>query len=68
MKRPIIDDDLSEMVQHFANHETNGNFTEAVDTLCRSALFNFKVRDIGDTQSRINEVSQRQRVDNRVRN
>ena len=43
MKRPIIEDDLSEMIQDFANKNTNGNFTEAVSILIRSALFATKV-------------------------
>ena len=38
MKRPIIEDDLAEMVQKYANQNTDGNFTEAVSILVRSAL------------------------------
>ena len=43
MKRPIIEDDLAEMVQQYANHNTDGNFTEAVSILIRSALLASKM-------------------------
>ncbi len=39
MKRPVIDDELEEMIQDYANRNCNGNFTEAVSILTRSALF-----------------------------
>ena len=45
MKRPIIEDDLAEMVQKFANNNTDGNFTEAVSILIRSALLASKIAD-----------------------
>ena len=38
MKRPIIEDDLAVMIQDYANKNTDGNFTEAVSILVRSAL------------------------------
>jgi hypothetical protein len=43
MKRPIIEDELEDMVQRFANHTTDGNFTEAVSILIRSALLANKI-------------------------
>ena len=45
MKRPIIEDELEDLVQKFANHNTNGNFTEAVSILIRSALLASKLAD-----------------------
>ena len=46
MKKHIeIDDDLVDMIQDYANRNTNGNFTKGLDILCRGALlsdeFNF---------------------------
>lgn len=38
IKRPIIDPELAKEVQDYANHNFNGNFTEAVDALLRIAL------------------------------
>ena len=43
MKRPIIEDELEDLVQKFANHNTDGNFTEAVSILIRSALLANKI-------------------------
>lgn len=45
MKRPIIEDELEDMVQQFANHNTDGNFTEAVSILIRSALLANKLAE-----------------------
>ena len=43
MKRPIIDYELECLVQEFANHNANGNFTEAVSILIRAALLANKI-------------------------
>ena len=45
MKRPIIEEDLEKLVQKFANQNTNGNFTEAVSILIRSALLFNQIAD-----------------------
>lgn len=47
-----FDDDLASQIQQFANSKTDGNFTQAVDLLIRSALLvdSMKIEyDVGES-------------------
>jgi hypothetical protein len=43
MKRPVIDKDLEKLIQEYANANTDGNFTKAVDELIRGSLLSRQV-------------------------
>lgn len=45
MKRPLIDSDLEDAIQLFANKHFNGNFTKAVNYLVRD---NLKIKEGDD--------------------
>ena len=46
MKRPLIDQDLEEAIQLFANKHFNGNFTKAVNYLVKECI---KIKDSPDS-------------------